>query len=77
MDVSMTAPAFRSKANASPISTEEQTRRRQAVAQAHAHNRIEGIPTDPSAEPIFEAFINGEIDIDELGRHIDALPLPH
>ena len=57
------------------ISTDEQQLRRDVVTQAFAHNRIEGITPDPAAQPIFDAFINGEIDIFELGRRIDALPI--
>ena len=55
-----------------PITDEEQLRRQEAVARAHAHNYIEGIDQDPAAEPIFAAFIKGEFDLAELGRRIDA-----
>jgi hypothetical protein len=47
--------------------------RRQAVESARSHNRIAGIPEDREATPIFQAFIDGEIGINEMGRHIDAM----
>ena len=28
---------------------------------------------DPEGQPIFEAYISGEIDVAELGQQIDAL----
>lgn len=56
-----------------PITNEERLRRQKAIARAHAHNYIEGIDQDPAATPIFTAFANGEIDLTELGRRIDAL----
>jgi hypothetical protein len=55
------------------ITDEERLRRQKAVTRAHAHNYIEGIDQDPAATPIFAAFTNGEIDLVELGRRIDAL----
>jgi len=43
------------------ITPEEIQRRREAYRQALACNRIEGIEHDPATEPIFEAWISGEI----------------
>ena len=54
------------------ISAEEIARRREAVRQADANNRIEGIPHDPTFDPLFEAWIMGEIDHDELMARIKA-----
>jgi hypothetical protein len=48
-------------------------RRHQAVESVHANNRIAGIAEDLTARPIFQAFIDGDIDIEEMGRQIDAL----
>jgi hypothetical protein len=50
----------------SKISQEEQARRRYAVEQANAHNRIEGIVPNPQADPIYERWIAGAIDSDEV-----------
>jgi hypothetical protein len=48
------------------ISAEESARRRQALRRADAHNRIEGIYRDPASDPVFEAFVRGEIDVTEI-----------
>ena len=57
-----------------PLDAEEIARRREASRQAEACNRIEGIPHDPATDPIFEALILGEIDIEEAIARIKALP---
>lgn len=56
-----------------PISPEEIARRREACRQAAACNRIEGIPHDPATDPIFEAWIMGEIEIEEAIAQVKAL----
>jgi hypothetical protein len=56
------------------IHPEEIARRREADRQAKACNRIEGIPHDPTTDPIFEAWILGEIDSEELIARIKRLP---
>jgi hypothetical protein len=56
-----------------PLTPEEIQRRREADRQAIACNRIEGIPHDPSFDPIFEAWIVGEIDSDEAIARTKAL----
>ena len=48
------------------ISAEEVARRREAVRQADANNRIEGIFRHPDSEAIVEGFVHGEFDIAEL-----------
>jgi hypothetical protein len=58
----------------SKISQEEQARRRYAVEQANAHNRIEGIASNPQADAIYERWIAGAIDSDEVTRLIHGLP---
>lgn len=55
------------------MTTEEIARRREALRQAEACNRIEGIPHNPVADPIFEAWVLGEIDDEELIPAIKAL----
>jgi len=49
---------------------DELARRRYAVEQAVAHNRIEGIETPPAALAIFRLWIAGEISSDECTRRI-------
>jgi hypothetical protein len=49
-------------------------RRREAYRQALACDRIEGFAHDPATDPIFEAWIVGEIDIDDVIARIKALP---
>lgn len=46
------------------LTPDEIARRREADRQAKACNRIAGIPHDPTTDPIFEAWILGEIDSD-------------
>jgi hypothetical protein len=48
------------------ITPEEMQRRREAVRQADANNRIEGIFRDPDSDAIVEAFIRGEIEAGDL-----------
>lgn len=57
------------------INAAEMKRRREALRHADAHNRIEGqFPSRESTE-IFEAFIRGEIDRDEILPRLQALHL--
>lgn len=55
-----------------PLDAEEIARRREAFRQAEACDRIEGIPHDPATDPIFEALILGEIDVEEAIARIKA-----
>ena len=57
------------------ISTAETERRREALRQADAHNRIEGQFPSPQSTAIFEAFIRGEIDRDQILPRLHALHL--
>jgi hypothetical protein len=54
------------------ITPEEMQRRREAVRQALACNRIEGIKHDPASDPIFEAWILGEIEAGDLVPRLKA-----
>jgi hypothetical protein len=57
------------------ISVEEMERRREAVRQADASNRIEGIFPNPKSTAIYEEFIRGEIEIQDIWPRIEALKL--
>lgn len=54
------------------ISAEEMARRREAVRQADANNRIEGIFRHPDSEEIVEAFVRGDLDVAELVARLRA-----
>ena len=57
----------------SAVTLEEIERRREAVRRADAHNRIEGICRDPETDPVFEAFIRGDIDARGIVQRLDQL----
>ncbi len=69
MDDLVSTRPTRSKA----ISAAEMERRRKALRQADASNRIEGQFRSPESSPIFEAFIHGEIEMDEILPRLKAL----
>jgi Antitoxin VbhA len=50
-------------------------RRREALRQAHASNRIEGLYRNPKGDAAYEAFIRGEIELNEIMPRIKALNL--
>jgi hypothetical protein len=54
------------------ISAEEVARRREVVRQADANNHIEGIVRSSATNPIFEAYIQGEITVTELVPRLKA-----
>lgn len=54
------------------ISAEEMARRREAVRQADANNRIEGIFRQPASNAIVEAFVRGDFGISELVSRLKA-----
>ena len=56
-----------------PISAAEMERRRQALRQADAGNRIEGQFRSPESGAIFEAFIRGDIEMDDILPRLKAL----
>ncbi len=63
------------------ISAAETQRRREALRQADAHNRLEGQFPTPESTAIFGAFIRGEIDRDQIlprlnALHLQSCPLP-
>lgn len=55
------------------ISAQEMERRREALRRADAHNRIEGLFPKPEATAIYEQFIRGEIELNEIRPRIQAL----
>jgi hypothetical protein len=55
------------------ISAEEMERRREALRQADASNRIEGVYRSPESDAVFEACIRGEIEIHEVIPRLKAL----
>ena len=48
-------------------------RRRKVVRQAVASSRIEGAYHDPDMDPVFEAYIRGEIDANQLVPRINHI----
>ena len=57
----------------SKITSAEMQRRREALRQADAHNRIEGQYPTAEGSAIFEAFIHGDIERDEILPRLHAL----
>jgi hypothetical protein len=57
----------------SKITDVEMQRRREALRQAKAHSRIEGQYPSPEGEAIFEAFVRGDIERDEILPRLHAL----
>jgi hypothetical protein len=55
------------------ISAVEMERRREAVRQADADNRIEGQFSGPESAEVFEAFIRGDIDLTEILQRLHVL----
>ncbi len=55
------------------ISAEESECRRLLVRDADHENLLEGITRDPATDPIFEAFICGEIEVADLIPRLRAL----
>jgi len=58
------------------ISAEEMERRREALRQADASNRLEGLFPDPSTNAVYERFIRGEIELAEFLPLVRAIQ-PH
>jgi hypothetical protein len=55
------------------ISVEEMERRREALRQADASNRIEGLKRGPETDSIFDAYIHGEIEATDMIPRLKAL----
>ncbi len=50
-------------------------RRREALRQADASNRIEGLFRNPATTPISEEFIRGDIELADVWPRVQALLL--
>ena len=57
------------------ISAKEMERRREALRQADASNRIEGLFPSPGTTAIYEEFIRGEIELADVWPRVQALQL--
>jgi hypothetical protein len=55
------------------LDTGEMNRRREALRQVMADARPEGQISTPEGKKILQAFVKGEIDLDELAVQIEAL----
>ena len=54
------------------ISDAEMERRRKALRQADASNRLEGVFRDPASDAIFEAYVRGEIEATDILPRLNA-----
>jgi hypothetical protein len=68
--ISALKPATRPKAK---VSAEEMTRRREAVQWGDAHNRIEGLYRSPETDSIYDAFVRGDIEFEDILPRLNAL----
>lgn len=57
------------------VSPAEMERRRQALRRADAHNRIEAQFPSPESTAIFEAFVRGDIEREDILPRLHALHL--
>jgi hypothetical protein len=55
------------------ISADEMARRREALHHADADGRIEGLFRSPESQPIFEAYVRGEIELQDILPRVKAL----
>ena len=53
------------------ISDAEMKKRRRLVNSADHSNAMEGLKRDPATDHIFEAFIRGDIDADDIDTMLD------
>jgi len=58
------------------VASAEIARRLEALRQADANNRLEGIFREPATDAIFEAHIRGDINSSEMMARLKALPQP-
>ncbi len=68
----MSRAAARTSHTLPPISAEEVDRRREIVRRADHENALEGQTRDPATDHIFEAFIHGEIEANEIVPRLTA-----
>jgi hypothetical protein len=55
------------------VSAKEMARRKEAVRWADAQNRIEGLKRSPGTDAIYDAFVRGEIEFDDILPRLKAL----
>ena len=58
------------------VSSAEIARRRAALRQADANNRLEGVFREPATDTIFEKHVRGEINSSEMMAQLEAMPQP-
>ncbi len=61
------------KQKAPAITLEEMELRRKMVRSAFRSNAIEGLRPNPACQPVFEAFIAGEIELAEMLPRFKAI----
>ncbi|THK33766.1 antitoxin VbhA family protein [Ensifer aridi] len=61
------------KPKAPAITPEETERRRKMVRSAFRSNAMEGLRPNPACQPIFDAYIAGEIELDEMMPRVKAI----
>ncbi len=49
-----------------PLSAWQRYEREDAVRQARANGRLSGLPESPALDALYERYVTGEIDLDEL-----------
>jgi hypothetical protein len=70
MDDITAAPAPKAKPR---ITADEMARRREALRHADADSRIEGLFRSPESQSIFEAYVRGEIELQDILPRVKAL----
>lgn len=55
------------------ITHEEMERRRKMVRSAFRSNAMEGLRPNPACQPVFDAFIAGEIELDEMMPRVKSI----
>ncbi|ATU95176.1 antitoxin VbhA family protein [Phyllobacterium zundukense] len=61
------------KPKAPAITPEEMERRRKMVRSAFRSNAIEGLRPNRACQPVFDAFIAGEIELAEMMPRVKAI----
>ncbi|HHV66545.1 antitoxin VbhA family protein [Ochrobactrum oryzae] len=61
------------KQKAPAITADEMERRRKMVRSAFRSNAMEGLRPNPACQPVFDAFIAGEIELDEMMPRVKSI----
>ncbi|MGA1834201.1 hypothetical protein [Rhizobium wenxiniae] len=59
--------------DATKITREEQDRRAKLVRDAFRSNAQEGLTPNPECQPVFDAFIAGEIELSEMMPKVKSI----